>query len=339
MSSKFNLQEDRKQDILQKSRDIFKQQLSNNVVVDFGRITRIAEGVAYVDLFSLNETGKQRTVLAELLTTALFRPKGGDVCMLIYPNTPIESLLKQTVYFEASAYDSRCIKCLPIYPYAEGDEIAWSRVGSNLALNSKSWSLDFASDTISFLSDLTNLTISPTTFDFSSGGGSYSFVVDEQGNWSNETGVKYDVQNEVWNWKNRVKQNVDGSITIEGAAGVNDSNESFGQNIISLETDGSVKIRAGVDKDGEAKSELVVGADGSIQITNTSQYTIEGVGVTIDGTDGKVSIKNGEYSLADAFNDLITVLDKFATQGSPAAHTAVPGQFTELQQNLQKFLE
>lgn len=118
----------------------------------------------------------------------------------------------------------------------------------------------------------------------------------------------------------------------------------------SSKVDGSYEYKQ-VNADGDVLNSIAISAEGDITLSQTKTGNVVELkqdgsctittakGVTIDGTDGNISIKNANYSLADVFNDLITVLDKFATQGSPAAHTAVPGQFTDIQSKLAQFLE
>ena len=73
--------------------------------------------------------------------------------------------------------------------------------------------------------------------------------------------------------------------------------------------------------------------DGGWSLQVNGPITIEGTGSDL------VKIKNASSSLFDVINKILTVLNggSCATQGSPAAHTITPGQFTDALTALQQF--
>ena len=68
--------------------------------------------------------------------------------------------------------------------------------------------------------------------------------------------------------------------------------------------------------------------DGNIKITNgNATVTIAPSGkISINADKEKLEIKNSTSSIKDIITEIINTLDKFQTAGSPANHTAVPGQ-------------
>lgn len=347
--------------------ETFAATLSNFGVVDVGKIEKIVDGIATVKTYFTKGADAKR-VQAEIVMIGnysgyLSTIDIGQNCMVFYPRSPSDSLKDETIDTMYGVYNERAAKCLPITHYTTEQLVVLSNTGVSLNISSSDYSLMFNESQVMLLSEVFQLVLDieqkQAQFGWGTGVGGVQF--NEDGGLEITSGRSYDKQKQIENWKNRVQQLPDGSLIVETAAGMDDNSNSFGTCTTTFTSDGSLNVDVGKQKDGKVASKVVISKDGNIKmsvfdgddekssivldkagtvsITTTDAYSIEGVGVTIDGTDGKVSIKNGQYSLADAFNDLITVLDKFATQGSPAAHTAVPGQFTQLQQSLANFLE
>lgn len=335
--------------------DMLRTRLSKLCLVDFGIITAIDEaGRADVRMFDMNDVGDFVHVQAEVLGDAngLELLQEGMICLVVYPKSPIYSLADKLVYTDTTAFDNRAIKCIPLAPYAQGYKVGMSRMGDSMSISSPEYNLTLTPDVMTFMSQKYQLLFSATQMSLSFGNTlSYSMSIDSTGKWVQSTGNTYDEQNEVTNWKNQIEQNPDGSLHIQTAGSVKDDHTSFGQADVLFGTDGSIDIKAGVAKDakiasqitlspqgnikvavfdnGTEKSSIVLDKAGTVTITTADKYTLSGKGVEINGTDGKVSIKNGSANL---YTDVLkTTLQKLntslATQGSPGAHTVVPNQF------------
>lgn len=101
-----------------------------------------------------------------------------------------------------------------------------------------------------------------------------------------------------------------------------------------------------ITKDGITitdKSNNSVKADkDGIVITDTNNNTIKmtknDIQINADSTK-KISAGNNIGTIKSILDDMITVLDSFQTAGSPANHTAVPGQFTTVSTKISQILE
>lgn len=320
--------------------ETFSATLSNFAVVDVGKILAIKDGIATVQTYYVKGRDTKR-VQAEIvmpgnLSGYLGTIDPGQPCIVFYPRSPSASLAEEKIDTTYGVYNERAAKCLPVATFTAEQLVTISHQSEVLSIASDGWSLNFDKDGIVLLSEVFKLLLKDT---FTFGTESTQVNVADDGTVEVTSGREYDSVNDVFNWKNCIEVKPDGSVKVQ-AAGLKDStNQSFGKSQIEMDIEGNVKIKAGVADDGTVQSELNVMADGTINITTQQQYGITGIsGVMIDGQDGKVSIKNsgGDVkslldSFADsvqkAFDDLKTVLDSLQTAGSPANHTAVPGQF------------
>lgn len=343
--------------------DVVRSQIASNILVDFGVISDITDGWAYVKTFDLNSAGEVKYVNAEIVQagTGIDAVAPGMICLLIYPKSPIQSLAKHLIYTGGSLYDSRTAKCLPLSCYESGHPVSLQHAGKTLVTATEKYSITYAPDSITFLSPNVYLYLTDTEIQFTHG--TVHLEIDSTGNLTKYTGYGYDVQNKVVNWKSKVEQKADGEIHIQTAEAKNDNNESFGQTDIKCDPEGSVSIKTGITKDnkfatditlqldgtitlasykdGESKASIVLKSDGTVSITTTDKYSISGVGVAIDGTDGKVSIKNSSASMyTDILKPMLQKLNtSLATQGSPGAHTVVPNQFNTEATKLDSLME
>lgn len=88
-------------------------------------------------------------------------------------------------------------------------------------------------------------------------------------------------------------------------------------------------------------NQITINADGIVikdKTGNTINMTASDIQVNAYNSN-TIKIGNSTDTLKGIFTDLITVLDSFKTAGSPANHTAVPGQFTNLSTKIGQILE
>lgn len=343
--------------------DVVRSQIASNILVDFGVINDITDGWAYVKTFDLNSSGEVKYVNAEIVQagTGIDAVAPGMICLLIYPKSPIQSLAKHLIYTGGSLYDSRTAKCLPLSCYESGHPVSLQHAGKMLVTATAKYSITYDTDSITFLSPNVYIRLTDTEIQFTHG--TVHLEIDSAGNLTKYTGYGYNLQNKVLNWKSKVEQKVDGEIHIQTAETKNDNNESFGQTDIKCDPAGSVAIKTGVTKDnkfatnitlqldgtitlasyanGTEKASVVLKSDGTVSITTTDKYSIEGVGVSIDGTSGKINIKNSSASMyTDILKPMFQKLNtSLATQGSPGAHTVVPNQFSTEASKLDSLME
>lgn len=147
----------------------------------------------------------------------------------------------------------------------------------------------------------------------------------------------------------------DGGMTLNLAYDTEKEDNLFKLNVTK---DGSLSLTSTNGEDGK-QVQLDIESKGNVSLTaqNTS-LSIQDDVITIDngganitiGSDGKVTIdaKNGKISLKNtAGGSLFSILDSMittlntnlATQGSPAAHTVIPGQFTTEKTSLGNLME
>lgn len=110
-----------------------------------------------------------------------------------------------------------------------------------------------------------------------------------------------------------------------------DSGQVYTLNVgddVSIVVDGSAKSITFTT--GQVSEER---KDGGWTLSVNGPISIEGTGSDL------VKIKNASSSLFKVLNDIISVLNggSCATQGSPAAHTITPGQFSQALADLQAF--
>lgn len=334
----------------------FLSNLAVNKIIDIAKIVILVDEsrAAIVELVD----GTYRRFRAEVLTigNGVCTAQSGQYCLLFVPRTAY-NMTEAGLDTSASYYDKRYMKCLPI-SLPNNNDVRFTLGDTALNVTSDEYNLSMMKDLIQFLSPTLNLSVNTTagTTTLTTENGENRFIVGSEGI-EQQYGNVYDEQTgEVKTSASIIKTSKDGSIDlqtqqdedgniksqisidVEGNISVKSLNEGNVNALLELKNDGTISLQSSAD--GELKASIGLNPDGTLAITTTDKYSIAGAaGVEIDGQDGKVSIKNNQYSLADAFNDLITALDKFATQGSPAAHTAVPGQFTQLQQKLANFLE
>lgn len=343
--------------------DVVRSQIASNILVDFGVIHDITDGWAYVKTFDLNSSGDAKYVNAEIVQagTGIDAVAPGMICLLIYPKSPIQSLAKHLIYTGGSLYDSRTAKCLPLSCYESGHPVSLQHAGKTLVMATEKYSITYAPESITFLSPNVYVSLTDTEIQFTHG--TVHLEIDSAGHLTKYTGYGYDVQNKVVNWKSKVEQNADGEIHIQTAEAKNDSYESFGKTDIRCDVAGNVELKTGVTKDnkfatnikievggkitlasyadGSEKASVVLNPDGTVTITTAAKYSIKGVGVAIDGTTGKVNIKNSSASMyTDILKPMLQKLNtSLATQGSPGAHTVVPNQFSTEATKLDALME
>lgn len=88
-------------------------------------------------------------------------------------------------------------------------------------------------------------------------------------------------------------------------------------------------------------NQITINADGIVikdKTGNTINMTASDIQVNAYNSN-TIKIGNSTDTLKGIFTDLINVLDSFKTSGSPANHTAVPGQFTTLSTKINQILE
>lgn len=160
--------------------------------------------------------------------------------------------------------------------------------------------------------------------------GTTSIETDIEGNIKLKVGVNKD------GWS-VVEQSInkDGSTELKSGG---DANSKW-KSTITIDTSGNIKIASLAN--GEEKSSLQLKSDGTIKILTTDAYTLQGKnGVVIDGQNGKVSIKNSQKNLFQILKATFEILNSsLATQGSPAAHTVVPNQFSTQASDLEALME
>lgn len=310
------------------SHDSARDKVAQLKLVDVGLLKGYAEANrALVQLLIPNQVGELGVVEAEVFNDGLIASPPGSPCILIYPLSPVFALLNQQLAMQGKSFDDKCAKCIILSKVPSSEDVSFSRMGNSLALTGSSWSLLFDPSQVSFSSDSTRLLVSEDIgFRLDLAEGKVCIEVDGEGNIVSGAGYSYDVQNKVFNWLSRIQQKSDGSLSIEGAGSVDDSNESFGQNNITLGADGSISIKAGVAKDatstvdiscavdgtiivssldaGEAKSTVVLASDGSITATGETVNITANSGCTITGDvtlDGAVNI-TGDVTSDGAVN-------------------------------------
>lgn len=111
-----------------------------------------------------------------------------------------------------------------------------------------------------------------------------------------------------------------------------------------------ITINTTEDSDKSQKKEVsIVAWDNSIVIDengivvtdknkNVIKMTSSDIQVMAD-TSKKIKIGNATDTIKGILSDMITVLNSFQTAGSPAKHTAVPGQFTAVTTKINAILE
>ena len=112
--------------------------------------------------------------------------------------------------------------------------------------------------------------------------------------------------------------------------------------VVTLENE-KISIECKNDGDASFKNEKVtveLKNDGTISVTNgKTKIKAESSGeLTLDADGGKLNLKNAQTSLKDVITELINAVDKLATAGSPASHTAVPGQMAGAQTKLSQLM-
>lgn len=359
------LQEDYKKAWNPQTIDIFRNQLASNILVDFGTIVSIEDGKADVRLFNITPSGDIQHITAEVLQigSGVDVACAGMLCLLIYPKSPILSLANLEILTGGNLYDPRTVKCIPLVCYEEGHPVVFQRSGDELVLSTSKYNITYSDTEITFMSPSAYVHLDETSLEMNLGSGTIHLEIDSTGNLTKYMGYGYDVQNKVFNWKSKIEQKADGEIHIQTAEAKNDSNESFGQTDIKCDVAGNVELKTGVTKDskfatnikievggkitlasyadGSEKSSVVLNPDGTVNITTTDKYSISGVGVAIDGTSGKVNIKNSNASMyTDILKPMLQKLNtSLATQGSPGAHTVVPNQFSTEASKLDALME
>lgn len=327
----------------------FSNLLSSFGLVDLGIIEELDGKIAYVQTFTLRGL-EWRRVQCEILMIGnmegcLGEVTPGQLVLIIIPRSPVSDAELRTVNPGAGRYSTECAKCIPLGVYNPSQDVMLSVMGGDLCIATSEYTKTYSLNSIRMLAEKISMQLDlasgEASLDWGSGVGCVE--IHDDGALEIGSGYTYDVQNKKFNWKSHVSQLPDGSIVIEGAGLVNDStHESFGKNKLVLDTSGNITIQAGLDKNGQAQAEIKVNADGTIAITNKAAYTISGVGVTIDGTSGKVCIKNTKANL---YTDvLLSILNKFnqgavTTAGSPGSHNVTPSQFTQEAQALNDLME
>ena len=125
-----------------------------------------------------------------------------------------------------------------------------------------------------------------------------------------------------------------------------DDNKSQPKEVSLKAWDNTIKIDdVGIDIKDKYNNEIKRDSDG-ITITDTNGNVIKMTNTDIQviaSTDEHgaktVKIGNSIDTIKGLFDDLVTVLNNFQTAGSPANHTAVPGQFEIFSQKLAQVLE
>ena len=88
-------------------------------------------------------------------------------------------------------------------------------------------------------------------------------------------------------------------------------------------------------------NKIIINSDGiTITDKNNNQVKMTSSDIQIySNSTEKIKIGNSVDTIKGIFSDLINVLNSFQTAGSPASHTAVPGQFTTLSAKIDQILE
>lgn len=342
----------------------FRYMLSHFGVIDIGKIVELNDNIATVDTYTVKGSRVMKVQAEVLMLGNLSGYLGtidvGQPCLIVYPRSPIVSAQDEVLDTKLGEYSEGAAKCIPLCSYAS-QLVTISTASSTVSVSSADYAVAFSEKALDIMSDNYVKHIDTDT-----GESEESWL---QGKLRKNSeglevlqGASFDTDNNIVNWLSRIKQGVDGSLIVDTAGSVDDSNESFGQCTVQFGADGSIGVDVGKDKDGKVASKISISKDGNIKlavfdgdeekssitldkagtldITTTDQYSIKGVGVAIDGTDGKVSIKNGQASMYDILKGMLQILNtSLATQGSPAAHTVVPNQFQQQATALDNLME
>lgn len=132
-----------------------------------------------------------------------------------------------------------------------------------------------------------------------------------------------------------------------------DLKEEYANGNYSAESnDGNIKFNVNTTQDDNKsqpkevsitawENKIVINEDGiTITDKNNNQVVMTDSDIQIySDSSAKIKIGNSVDTLKGILSDLITTLDTFQTAGSPASHTAVPGQFTSLSAKINQILE
>lgn len=345
-----------------------RNQLTYFTLLDIGIIEYITdEGKARVQTWKIDGLEFNR-IECEILSIGGFSGlvhtvTPGQTCLILTPCSPIVTTADQMLSTQATNFSLECAKCIPLGTYRPEQLVNLCITPAGLDIGSSKLQMSFQNECIQLSSENSSIGIradGSLTVDLAQG--KVNYELDAEGNVTQTAGYTFDKDNQVWNWLSRVKQGADGSLVVDTAGSVDDNNESFGQCTVQFGADGSIGVDVGKDKEGKVASKISVSKDGNIKlavfddgeekssitldkagtldITTTDQYSIKGVGVAIDGTDGKVSIKNAQASMYDILKGMLQILNtSLATQGSPAAHTVVPNQFQQQATALDNLME
>ena len=287
----------------------FLSQLLSARLVDIARIQTVSDDGKYamVNLVDGSNTFYKAEIIAVGSNAGIaFPPTSGQYCLLFFTATPFD-ITTSKLDIAGQKYSDCHTKCFPIgSPGEEGALLRSTEAG--ISISTKNYNVLCSEQGIGITSKNTNVAIDDEHVNITVADSLNSCTLDSEG-YHIKAGIQYD-----------------------------DQGEAKPKATIDVQSDGSIVLNT--IKDDTVQASIKLSIDGAVNITTQDAYTIEGKnGVSIDGKNGKVSIKNASYDLLTAFEDLITVLDTFKTQGSPAAHTAVPNQFMTVKQKIEGLLE
>lgn len=131
-------------------------------------------------------------------------------------------------------------------------------------------------------------------------------------------------------------------VTEEYSNGNYSAKSNDGKIVITVNTAADSQKSQKKEVSIEAWDNSIIIDENGIVITdknnNVIKMTSSDIQVMAD-TSKKIKIGNATDTIKGILSDMITVLDSFKTAGSPANHTAIPGQFTAVTTKINAILE
>lgn len=339
--------------------DYFVDKLSTLGLIDVGVITQFvnSEGKATVETFNVKAGRRIVVTGVEVLyvgssANGLWSDCVGSPCLLFYPRAIVPSLRDRKIDPSKRPYDMSGAKCIPLSTRQNAEiGLGFDNLG-NFVIQCANYTVHIGPEGMTYANRDNSVV---KTLGGQEGGGDA-----EYGRIFTETDATH---TEVYYLDNSLKCAYRFSYTYDGTYKVQrcaktvwtqeeqDSRDAYDNwTWEEIYTNTGAYTKTLRDNNKKVLLEISEGIDGAVTITqkNASGDTLNEInlttggkctvtsknGVEVMGGEGKLKVGNDSYTLKDAFSDLISVLDHLQTAGSPANHSAVPGQFATLQGKL-----